>query len=131
MAPRFGHRGLGESADAIAPDGSEVRLLVASGGASMAHFRLPPGGVSRAVRHASVEELWYFVAGRGRMWRKDETGESVVDVHPGLSLDIPVGTAFQFRADGDAPLEAVGVTIPPWPGPDEAILVDGTWTATA
>ena len=98
---------------------------------SMAHFRLAPGAVSRAVRHASVEELWYFVAGRGRMWRKDETGKSVVDVHPGMSLDIPIGTSFQFRADGDEPLEAVGVTMPPWPGPHEAIFVDGTWPATA
>ena len=90
---------------------------MALGRGSMAHFRLAPGGVSRAVRHVSVEELWYFVAGRGRMWRKDDGGELVVEVHPGMSLDIPVGTAFQFRADGDEPLEAVGVTMPPWPGP--------------
>lgn len=128
---RFGERPLGEKPDAIAPDGSEVRLLVALARGSMAHFRLAPGGVSRAVRHASVEELWYFVAGRGRMWRRDETGESVVEVRPGMSLDIPVGTAFQFRADGEEPLEAVGVTMPPWPGADEAIFVDGAWPATA
>jgi mannose-6-phosphate isomerase-like protein (cupin superfamily) len=115
----------------MAPDGSEVRLLAASARGSMAHFRLPPGAVSRAVRHASVEELWYFVSGRGRMWRKDETGESVVEVVPGVSLNIPVGTAFQFRADGDSPLEAVGVTMPPWPGPHEAVFVDGAWPATA
>ena len=115
----------------MAPDGSEVRLLAACGRGSMAHFRLAPGAVSRAVRHARVEELWYFVAGRGRFWRKDETGETVLDVHPGMSLDIPVGTSFQFRADGDAPLEALGVTMPPWPGPHEAIFVDGAWPATA
>lgn len=127
----FGHRRLGEDPDAIAPDGSEVRLLVSLARGSMAHFRLAPGGVSRAVRHQSVEELWYFVAGRGRMWRKDETGEAIVEVHPGLSLDIPVGTAFQFRTDGDTPLEAVGVTMPPWPGPHEAVFVEGTWTPTA
>jgi mannose-6-phosphate isomerase-like protein (cupin superfamily) len=131
LAQRFKERRIGETADVLAPDGSEVRLLAVSGRGSMAHFRLPPGAVSRAVRHASVEELWYFVAGRGRMWRKDETGESVLDVHPGMSLDIPIGTAFQFRADGDEPLEAVGVTMPPWPGPHEAIFVDGTWPPTA
>lgn len=128
---RFGERRLGEKPDAIAPDGSEVRLLAVLSRGSMAHFRLPPGGVSRAVRHATVEEVWYFVGGRGQMWRKDETGESTVEVHPGMSLDIPVGTAFQFRADGDEPLEAVGVTMPPWPGPDEAVFVEGTWTPTA
>ena len=27
------------------------------------------------------------------------------------------------------PLAVVGVTIPPWPGPDEAIFVDGAWPA--
>ena len=111
----------------MAPDGSEVRLLAVLSRGSMAHFRLPPGGVSRAIHHASVEELWYFVAGRGQMWRKDESGESIIDAYPGLSLDIPVGTHFQFRAADDQPLEAVGVTMPPWPGPDEAIFVAGAW----
>ena len=48
-----------------------------------------------------------------------------------FSLDIPVGTRFQFRCDGDEPLEAVGVTIPPWPGPDEAFEVKGKWHPTA
>jgi len=128
---RFGEKRLGERPDAIAPDGSEVRILAVLSRGSMAHFRLAPGGVSRAIYHATVEEVWFFVGGRGRMWRKDETGESIVEVGPGLSLDIPVGTHFQFRADGDEPLEAVGVTMPPWPGPDEAVFVDGAWPATA
>ena len=79
----------------------------------------------------NVDELWYFVAGRGRMWRKDKDAESVVEVSPGMSLDIPVGTDFQFRSDGDEPLEAVGVTMPPWPGPQEAVFVDGAWPPTA
>jgi len=120
---------LAAAADVIAPDGSEVRLLMTGARGSMAHFRLPPRAVSKAIRHASVDELWYFVAGRGRMWRKGVAGESVIDVYPGLSIDIPVGTAFQFRADGDAPLEAVGVTMPPWPGMEEAIFVVGAWSA--
>lgn len=111
----------------MAPDGSEVRLLATGARGSMAHFRLPPGGVARAVRHRSVEELWYFVAGRGRMWRKAGDREEVLEVHAGLSLDIPVGVSFQFRADGDAPLEAVGVTMPPWPGAEEAEFVEGPW----
>jgi mannose-6-phosphate isomerase-like protein (cupin superfamily) len=131
MGRRFGHRRLAERPDTLAPDGSEVRLLATSERGSMAHFRLPPGGVSRAVRHRTVEELWFFVAGRGEMWRRDEGSEETVEVHAGLSLDIPVGTAFQFRAVGDTPLEAVGVTMPPWPGAEEAEFVDGIWEATA
>ena len=97
----------------------------------MAHFRLPPGGVSRAVRHRSVEELWYFATGRGEMWRKHGDDEEVLAVHAGLSLDIPVGTSFQFRAAADTPLEAVGVTMPPWPGAEEAEFVGGIWEPTA
>ena len=113
-------------ADVIAPDGSEVRLLCQLSGGSMAHFTLPPGQVSKAVRHRTVQELWYFVGGRGRMWRDGET----VDVSKGVSLTIPVGTSFQFRADGETALAAVAVTMPPWPGADEAEFVEGAWSAT-
>ena len=124
------HR-LAETPDAIAPDGSEVRVLARLAGGSMAHFRLPAGAVSRAVVHRSVEELWYFVGGRGRMWRHDGDREEIVEARPGVSIAIPVGTRFQFRADGDEPLEAVGVTMPPWPGPEEAEPAEGIWPATA
>jgi mannose-6-phosphate isomerase-like protein (cupin superfamily) len=124
-------RSLASEPDAMAPDGSEVRLLAASGRGSMAHFTLPPGAVSRAVAHRTVEEVWYFVAGRGRMWRRLGDVEETVEVFPGVSIAIAVGARFQFRSDGDEPLEAVGVTMPPWPGPDEAYPVDGIWAATA
>lgn len=116
---------------AIAPDGSEVRLLAAVPRGSMAHFRLPPGAVARAVAHHTVEEVWYFIAGRGRMWRRLGGEETTIDVHPGVSIAIPVGAHFQFRSDGDEPLEAVGVTMPPWPGEHEAYFVDGIWAPTA
>ncbi len=124
-------RSLASEPDAMAPDGSEVRLLAASGRGSMAHFTLPPGAVSRAVAHRTVEEVWYFVAGHGRMWRRLGDVEETVEVFPGVSIAIAVGAHFQFRSDGDEPLEAVGVTMPPWPGPDEAYPVEGIWEATA
>jgi mannose-6-phosphate isomerase-like protein (cupin superfamily) len=127
---RFSHRHLAEAPDVMAPDGSEVRLLAASARGSMAHFRLAAGGVSRPVRHRSVEELWYFVSGRGEMWRKRGDDEVVLAVHAGMSLGIPAGASFQFRADGDTPLEAVGVTMPPWPGSEEAEFVEGIWEPT-
>jgi len=130
LAEDFSTRALGERVDAMAPDGSEVRLLAASARGSMAHFRLPAGAVSKAVRHRGVEELWFFTAGDGEMWRRSATDESVVVVKAGLSVSIPAGTAFQFRAMGGAPLEAVAVTMPPWPGMDEAIPAEGIWAAT-
>ncbi len=131
MGEDFSTRALGERVDAMAPDGSEVRLLAATARGSMAHFRLPVGAVSKAVRHRGVEELWFFTAGEGEMWRRSATDESVVAVTAGVSVSIPAGTAFQFRAWGAVGLEAVAVTMPPWPGMDEAILADGVWDATA
>ncbi len=121
---------LPDKSDVVAPDGSDVRILCGLGRGSMAHFTLPAGRVSRAVAHRTVEELWFFVGGRGRMWRRAAAQEDVVDVYPGVSLCIPAGTAFQFRSDGDEPLTAVGVTMPPWPGEDEAYAVDGKWAPT-
>ncbi|MFT4235899.1 MAG: cupin domain-containing protein [Microbacterium sp.] len=111
----------------FASDGSEVRTLAAAAPGSLAHFLLRPGQVSAAVQHRTVTELWYITAGHGRMWRRDDEGEEIVELVPGTSLSIPLGTAFQFRCDGDAPLEIVGATMPPWPGEDEAFVVEGTW----
>ena len=68
--PELATRTLAAAADVIAPDGCEVRLLAASARGSMAHFTLLPGEVARAVVHRTVEELWYFLAGTGRMWRR-------------------------------------------------------------
>jgi mannose-6-phosphate isomerase-like protein (cupin superfamily) len=45
----------------------------------------------------------------------------------GLCLTIPAGTAFQFRASATEPVAAVAVTMPPWPGEEEAVFVQGVW----
>ncbi|MBI2502103.1 MAG: cupin domain-containing protein [Candidatus Latescibacteria bacterium] len=121
---------LPSSYDALAPDGAEVRVLLELKGGSMAHFALPPGQTSRAVTHRSVEEIWFFLAGCGEMWRRQGAREEVVSVGPGVCLTIPAGTHFQFRAFGDEALAALGVTMPPWPGEGEAIAVQGKWEST-
>jgi mannose-6-phosphate isomerase-like protein (cupin superfamily) len=116
--------------DAIAPDGSEVRILLRLTRGSMAHFELAPGETSAAVAHRTVEEIWFFLRGRGEMWRKQNDREEVVSVDPGVCLTIPVGTHFQFRSLGPEPLAALGVTMPPWPGENEAYQVQGKWPST-
>src|SRR5512132_2536521 len=71
---------------------------------------------------------WYILPGLGRMWRRRDGTEREIDLRPpGTALTIPVGTAFQFRNTGREPLAAVGVTMPPWPGEDEAMDVAGPW----
>lgn len=116
--------------DAVAPDGSDVRVLLHLAGGSMAHFELGPRQTSIAVTHQSVEEIWLVLSGRGEMWRRQGNREEVVSLEPGVCLTIPRNTHFQFRSLGDAPLAAVGVTMPPWPGEGEASNVHGPWTPT-
>ena len=114
---------------ALAPDGSQIRELVAVKGGSLVHCLLPPGAASRAVVHATVEEVWYVVEGRGEVWRADETGESVVDLAPGVALSIEAGCRFQFRNTGDDDLCILIATMPPWPGAQEASPAPGRWPA--
>ncbi len=113
--------------DVTAPDGSDVRILLSLKGGSMAHFELGAGKISRAVMHRTVEEIWYFLEGQGQMWRRLGGHEEVVDVRTGVSITIPVGTQFQFRSSGFGALKAVAITMPPWPGDDEAVFVEGKW----
>ena len=133
LNPSFAARRLPDKPDTIAPDGSEVRVLLALNGGSAAHFRLEPTMVSRAGRHRTVGEIWYILEGRGEMWRRDSVREEVIPLAPGLCLTIPVGTAFQFRAAGDTALPMFAVTMPPWPGEsdDEWIKVAPYWPVPA
>ena len=126
--PPFESKQVPAAYDDVAPDGSQIRLLHSLDGASVVHCTLPVGAVSIPVRHRTVEEVWFFLAGAGQVWRKQGEREQVLDVAPGVSLTIPLGTQFQFRNTGDVPLEFLITTTPPWPGEDEAVLLDaGRW----
>ena len=121
---------LADAGTVVAPDGSRICELVAVARGSMVHCTLPKRAVSMAVVHATVDEVWFCIAGKGRVWRQREGAESVVDVEPGVSLAIECGTHFQFRSTGDEDLRLVIVTMPPWPGTDEARRVSDRWPPT-
>ena len=121
----------------IAPDGSEVRLLLTeehgATRSSVVEVSIGPGAASRPVRHRTVEEAWYVIEGEGEVWRCPP-GASVAEappmrVSPGDALVIPTGWAFQFRAMPGVGLRFICVTMPPWPGMDEAVEVaeGGPW----
>ena len=111
----------------IAPDGSEIRTLLQFPSGGLAHCTLPPGATTQAVKHCSVLEIWYVIAGVGEIWRKLEDAETFTPLIPGTSINIPVGTYFQFRNTGAVPLEILLSTMPAWPGPEEAIVVENMW----
>ena len=133
---------LGRRSDGVimAPDGSEVRLLLTeehgANRCSVVEVTIGAGSVSRAVRHRTVEEAWYVIEGEGEVWRCPP-GDAIDETPPmtvcaGDALIIPTGWAFQFRAKVDAALRFICVTMPPWPGMDEAIEMEkgGRWPPT-
>jgi len=116
-----------EKYDDIAPDNSEIRLLPSMNRGGICHCTLPAGKTSLATKHKTVEEIWYFLEGQGELWRKQDSNEETTKVNPGLSITIPTGTQFQFRSTSNDALCFICVTMPPWPGPEEAVKVQGTW----
>jgi mannose-6-phosphate isomerase-like protein (cupin superfamily) len=128
MPSRFSTVELPLDPTAIAPDGLEVRELLRVRGGSTAHFQLTGGRTGRAVRHHTIDEIWYVVRGRGEMWREVDGESEVTVLRPGTCVTILAGTSFQIRAMGRDPLEAIGFTTPPWPGEEEATLLEeGRW----
>lgn len=124
-------RPLPESPDARSPAGAEIRYVMGGATGDMIHSTVPPDQVNRATVHATVSEFWYVLSGRGQIWRRDRTGEEVTDLTPGVSIDIPLGTSFQYRCTVAEELCFLCVTMPPWPGDAEATLIEGPWVPTA
>ena len=117
--------------DARSPAGAEIRHLIDGETGSMIHSTVPPGQVNRATVHATVSEFWHVLSGEGQIWRGDSGGEETTVLEAGVSIDIPVGTAFQYRCNGAEPLRFLCISMPRWPGDDEATVIEGPWKPTA
>ena len=124
-------RSFPSTADGRSPAGAEIRHLIEGETGAMIHSTVPPGQVNRATVHSTVSEFWHVLAGEGQIWRRDATGEEATVLRKGVSIDIPVGTAFQYRCTGSDPLEFLCISMPPWPGDQEATVIEGPWKATA
>ena len=111
----------------VAPDGSDVRVLLQLERGGLGHFELGAGKTSVAMAHRTVQEIWYVIRGQGEMWRQLGGVHAIVPLETGTCVSIPVGTRFQFRSTDQGPLSIVGVTMPPWPGEGEAFEVPGQW----
>jgi len=118
------------SPDARSPAGAEIRFIMDGPTGNMIHSTVPPGQINRATRHRTVSEFWHVLEGEGEIWRSSGADQSIVTLAPGVSIDIPVATAFQYRATGEKPLTFICISMPPWPGDAEAEYVDGPWAPT-
>lgn len=118
---------LPSSYDYLAPDGSEIRLLITHDAGGVAHCRLPAGSVSSPARHRTVVEVWYVLSGHGQVWREKDGDEEIVEVGTSTVVTLPVGCSFQFRASEDSVLDLLIGTFPRLPDPTEAQLVQGHW----
>jgi mannose-6-phosphate isomerase-like protein (cupin superfamily) len=117
--------------DGRSPAGADIRFLIDGETGNMIHATVPPGQVNRATVHATVSEFWYVLSGKGQIWRRDGIGEETAVLETGVSIDIPVGTAFQYRCGGVDPLQFLCISMPRWPGDQEATVIEGPWKPTA
>jgi mannose-6-phosphate isomerase-like protein (cupin superfamily) len=124
---------LADARSVLVPDGSVVHELprvTGHPGGGMAHCSFPPGAVSRPIRHRTVDEVWFVLAGGAEFWRASGGREDVRLLRPDDSLRITAGSRFQFRTVGSEPFRALLLTVPEWPGDDEAVFVEqGRWPA--
>ena len=114
------------------PLGAYVRSLMDGPHGNMIHSTVPPGMVGRACRFRTIDEFWFVLSGEGEIWRKGIDGsEGVTRLVPGVCIDIPLGTTFQYRCTGNVPLVFTCTAMPPWSGDDEAEITDGAWIPLA
>ena len=121
---------LPDEPDAKSPAGADIRFLMDGKMGNMIHSTVPPRQTNKATVHATVSELWYVLEGHGEIWRQDGKESSVTVLVPGTAIDIPVGTAFQYRNVSDEELKFICIAMPPWPGESEAAYVQGIWPPT-
>ena len=121
---------LPQKPDAQSPAGADIRYLMDGPTGNMIHSTVPPLQVNKATVHATVSEFWYILSGHGEIWRDDGVENSVTTLLPGIAIDIPVGTAFQYRNVAGVDLTFICVSMPPWPGDAEATYVSGIWPST-
>jgi mannose-6-phosphate isomerase-like protein (cupin superfamily) len=121
---------LPDEPDAKSPAGADIRYLMDGKTGNMIRSTVPPHQVNKATVHATVNEFWYVLEGHGEIWRDDGIERNITVLIPGRSIDIPVGTMFQYRNVSDEDLKFICISMPPWPGNSEATYVKGIWQPT-
>ena len=112
-----------DCAEFVAGDHTHLRELLhpAKAGVpvrcSLAYGRIDPGQRSKRHRLASAE-LYYFLAGTGRIWIDDEA----VGIEPGSMVCVPPGAMQWVDNPGAVPLEFLCLVDPAWRPEDEEVF---------
>ena len=109
----------------ITKDGSTIRELMAYRNSacertSLAEATLPVGGRTECHLHRKVEEIYYFLEGRGRVL----AGDDYHDVRPGVSILHRPGVRHQTWNTGEVPLLFLCICAPAYEHDDTDILPD-------
>jgi mannose-6-phosphate isomerase-like protein (cupin superfamily) len=103
-------------------DGSTIRELAgpawtAARSQSLAEASVPAGAETVEHHHVRSEELYYFIAGRGRM----RLGSEEAEVAAGDCVVIPPGTAHKLWNTGGEPLVLLCCCSPPYSDEDTVL----------
>jgi mannose-6-phosphate isomerase-like protein (cupin superfamily) len=118
-------RSLTECSQFVAGDGSLLRELLhpdktkVSLRYSLAHATVPPGDTTKPHR-LKASEVYYIIAGTGRMVIGDESRP----VRPGDAVYIPPGATQYIENTSQVDLVFLCIVDPAWQSQDEEILTD-------
>jgi len=106
----------------VTKDGSSIRSLLdrtnsTAANQSLAEATVPPGGTAHPHRHIETEEIYYILAGTGRM----QVGAEARDVGPLDAILIPPGSRHAIANTGSAPLVFLCCCAPPYSHDDTVI----------
>ncbi len=109
----------------ITKDGSEIREIMAPANSAVGRLSLAeaivfPGEKTRKHYHISVEEIYYFLSGKGLMWQAGEE----VEVSAGDAVANPPGTPHFITNIGEKPLVFLCICSPHYTHEDTVLLED-------
>lgn len=107
----------------VTKDGSSIRELMhpaihGNARQSLAEASVPPGGATLLHRHHESEELYFIVAGTGRMI----LGEEAFAIAAGDTILIPPGTPHCLRNNGGETLRLLCACAPAYRHEDTEVM---------
>ena len=92
-----------------------VRRIVTGGAGGVANVHIVSVTEGSAHFHAGYDEVYYVLAGRGKIFMADQEFE----LRPGAAVVIPAGVLHSLKADEGDTLEFIIFGTPPMPIDDE------------